>query len=60
VAPYRPCSVTSAQDEGKINESIRRDCHTVEFTAFLGPKLDTLQKYILEKTTRYALVLESL
>lgn len=58
VSPYEPCAVTNAPDEGKI--SIRRDCHTVEFTAFLGPKLDTLQRYILEKAVNYAELLESL
>jgi GTPase SAR1 family protein len=58
VSPYEPCAVTNAPDEGKI--TIRRDCHTVEFTAFLGAKLDALQKYILEKAVNYAEVLESL
>lgn len=59
VAPYIPCAVTSAVDATGINTAIRRSCHTLEFTAFLGHQLKGLEEYILEKATRYALLLES-
>jgi hypothetical protein len=59
VNPYKPCAVTSALDESSINPAIRRLCHTLEFTSFLGPQLKGMEQYILEKSNRYAILLES-
>lgn len=58
---YKACAVTSAQSEDPddISEAIRRTCHTVEFTSFLGQGMEGIEDYLMNKVERYALLLES-
>ena len=58
---YRPCAVTAARskDPAAISDVIRRTCHAIEFTSHLRSDLEGLDKYILQKVERYALLLES-
>lgn len=58
-AEYTPCAVTSAKSPADIGAAIKRTCHAIEFTAFLGHQLKGLDEYLLGKVDRYALLLES-
>lgn len=61
VSEYHPCAVTAARSDGDedISDAIRRGCHTIEFTAFLGPGMAGIEEYLMDKVERYALLLES-
>jgi hypothetical protein len=61
VQAYEPCAVVTAasNQERDVNVAIRRACHTVEITAFLGPQLTGLKGYLADKAMRYAAMLEA-
>ena len=56
---YTPCAVTTARSPNEIGAAIRRSCHAVEFTAFLGNQMTGIEEYIVDKIERYASLLES-
>jgi hypothetical protein len=58
---YKACAITSAatRSSSDITAAIRRTCHTIEFTAHLQSDMAGLREYLLEKVSRYGMVLES-
>lgn len=56
---YTPCALTAAKLPADIGDAIKRTCHAIEITAFLGHQMKGLDEYILGKVDRYALLLES-
>jgi hypothetical protein len=56
---YTTCAVTTARSPSEIGAAIRRSCHAVEFTAFLGNQMTGIEDYLVDKIERYALLLES-
>lgn len=60
IEPYTPCAMFSAvnKTERGINSAIKRDAHTIEFTAIQDFKPDKILGYLKKKVGNYLDILE--